>query len=666
MTLFSRPRSVLLLSLLVTACVTVAFSLTARARDEARFESTVRMVQGRLIGRMEAHEALLRGTAGLFMASEHVTLDEFHAYVERLELEQYDPGVQGLGFSQRIPPALIYLEPPRALSQAVPGQDLSTVPTLRQAMERAWSTSRPSLSGRILLPPDESAPTSSPGFVLFVPVYRSAMNIAAGPTGPEAQEGFVHSTFRADELFTGLFNNVHTTLVSFRVYDGTEARPEALLHDSAPPEERDRAAVFTHLDRVEVAGRPWTLVFSSRPLFEWGLLRPWVSAVAVIGVLFSVLLFTFVRAQQSARSEAEAQRTQLRTITDRLPALIAYIDLQTRYRFVNQAYETWFGIRPEEAHGKTLQDILGEQGYAQVKDRIHQALAGEEVRYETELTLKDGRTLYVMPHYIPDRDEEGHVRGIVSIAHDITERKKTEEAIQQAVRLRDEFLSVASHELKTPLTSLSLRLQLLTREAQAQAASPFVGRVSTLVDAGRKQVQRLADLVGDLLDVARINSGKMQLHWEPVDFAAVVREVVARMEPQATKAESPLTVEVPQSLEGTSDRMRLEQVAENLLTNAIKYGAGQPILVRMEATPEQVTLTVKDQGIGIAPEHQARIFERFERAVSDRNYGGLGLGLYITRTLVQAMGGDIGVQSALGQGATFTVNLPRAPESLSS
>jgi PAS domain S-box-containing protein len=634
----------------------------AKARDEARFESTVRLVQARLVGRMEAHEALLRGTAGLFMASEHVTLEEFHAYVKRLELEQYDPGVQELGFSQRIPPALIYMEPPRALSQAVPGQDLSTVPTLRLAMERAWDTGRPSLSGKILLPAGDDVP-GAPGFVLFVPVYRSAMNIAAGPTGPEPQEGFVHGTFRADELFTRLFSNMPTNLVSFRVYDGTEALPEHLLHDSAPVEERARDAVFTHSVRVDVVGHPWTLVFSSRPIFEWSLLRPWVPGVGAIGLLFSMLLFTFVRAQQSARSEAEAQRTQLRTITDRLPALIAYIDEQEHYRFVNRAYETWFGIRPRDIHGRSVQDFAGEKGYGpEVRNRIQQALAGEEVHHETELPIPGGRTRYVTLHYIPDRDEQGHVRGLVALVQDITERKQTEEAIQQAVRLRDEFLSVASHELKTPLTSLSLRLQLLAREAQSQPASPFVARVGTQVEAGRKQVQRLADLVGDLLDVARISSGKMQLHWEPVDFAAVVREVVARMEPQATKAEAPLTVEVPEALEGTSDRMRLEQVAENLLTNAIKYGAGQPILVRMEATSERVTLTVRDRGIGIAPEHQARIFERFERAVSDRNYGGLGLGLYITRTLVQAMGGDIGVQSAPGQGATFTVNLPRAPE----
>jgi signal transduction histidine kinase len=181
------------------------------------------------------------------------------------------------------------------------------------------------------------------------------------------------------------------------------------------------------------------------------------------------------------------------------------------------------------------------------------------------------------------------------------------------------------------------------------------------VEAGRKQLKRLSDLIGDLLDVSRISSGQMRLQWEPVDIAAVVREVSTRLEPEATRAESSVTLEIPEGLNIHSDRMRLEQVTENLLTNAIKYGAGKPIHVRLEASPERVTLSMKDQGIGIAPEHQARIFERFERAVSERNYGGLGLGLYITRTIVEALGGTIRVDSQPGQGACFTVELPREP-----
>jgi len=387
------------------------------------------------------------------------------------------------------------------------------------------------------------------------------------------------------------------------------------------------------------------------------------------GQVDGVLLFAFEVTEQvlarklveASREEARRSAAQLQTITDTLPALVAYIDPQERYRFANRTYETWFGQKPEQLVGKTVREFIGEEAYAEFQEPIRRALAGEVVHYEGALTHQDGQMLYTQSSYIPERDDRGQVRGFVVLAFDITERKQAEEAVRNAVRLRDEFLSVASHELKTPLTPLSLKLQTLTREAAAQPDSPFAQKVRTHVEAGRKQLKRLSDLIGDLLDVSRISSGQMRLHWEPVDFAAVVREVATRLEPEASRAESRLTLEFPEELLGRSDRMRLEQVAENLLTNAIKYGAGKPILVRLAAGPERVTLTVQDQGIGIAPEHQARIFERFERAVSERNYGGLGLGLYITRTIVEALGGTIRVRSEPGQGACFTVELPREP-----
>jgi PAS domain S-box-containing protein len=231
---------------------------------------------------------------------------------------------------------------------------------------------------------------------------------------------------------------------------------------------------------------------------------------------------------------------------------------------------------------------------------------------------------------------------------------------QEAVRLRDEFLSVASHELKTPLTPLSLKLQVLAREAAMQPDSPFVRKVRTHVEAGRGQVAKLGALIGDLLDVSRISAGRMRLSPEPVDFAALVREVVQRHEPQAAREGTSLQVEAPPALVGTWDALRLEQVVVNLVDNALKYGAGRPVHVRLAEEAGQAVLTVRDQGIGIAPEAQRRIFERFARAVSERHYGGLGLGLYITRTLVEAMGGSIEVQSEVGKGATFTVVLPRS------
>jgi signal transduction histidine kinase len=206
------------------------------------------------------------------------------------------------------------------------------------------------------------------------------------------------------------------------------------------------------------------------------------------------------------------------------------------------------------------------------------------------------------------------------------------------VRLRDEFLSVASHELKTPLTPLSLKLQVLARKAEAQPDSPFAREVQAHVEVGRRQVRKLGELIGDLLDVSRISAGRMKLTWESVDLAAVVREVVSRYEDQADKQGTLLQLEAPPSLVGTWDAMRLEQVVVNLLDNALKYGPGKPVRLRLVEDSGKAILTVKDEGIGIAASALGRVFDRFMRGVSDRHYGGLGLGLYITKSCVEAMG----------------------------
>jgi PAS domain S-box-containing protein len=229
---------------------------------------------------------------------------------------------------------------------------------------------------------------------------------------------------------------------------------------------------------------------------------------------------------------------------------------------------------------------------------------------------------------------------------------------QEAVRLRDEFLSVASHELKTPLTPLSIKLQVLAKKAAAQPDSPFAREVQAHVEVGRKQVRKLGELIGDLLDVSRISAGRMKLTWEPVDFAAMAREVVSRYEDQADKQSTPLQLEAPPSLVGTWDAMRLEQVVVNLLDNALKYGQGKPVRLRLVEDSGKAVLTVKDEGIGIDASSLGRVFDRYMRGVSDRHYGGLGLGLYITKSCVEALGGSIHVQSELGQGALFTVVLP--------
>ncbi|EPX59796.1 hypothetical protein D187_002540 [Cystobacter fuscus DSM 2262] len=237
------------------------------------------------------------------------------------------------------------------------------------------------------------------------------------------------------------------------------------------------------------------------------------------------------------------------------------------------------------------------------------------------------------------------------------ERERLVVELREAVRLRDEFLSVASHELKTPLTPLALRLQLMRQELGRPEVD--VERLLGHVEAAGAQVRRVTALMDSLLDATRITSGRLTLRREQdVNLAAVVRDVVSSFELQAARANCPLELEAPARVLGQWDVLRLEQIVTNLLSNALKFGAGGTVSVRVEEDEGWARLTVRDEGIGMDESMRARLFRRFERGVSERHYGGLGLGLFITQQVTEALGGRIRVQSAPGSGSTFIVELP--------
>lgn len=230
---------------------------------------------------------------------------------------------------------------------------------------------------------------------------------------------------------------------------------------------------------------------------------------------------------------------------------------------------------------------------------------------------------------------------------------------QEAISARDEFLSIASHELRTPLTPLQILLQrLVGARPKEPLESVPPERLRDALTRCERQVRRLVGLVDNLLDVTSLSSSQFTLQLERVDLGAVTREVADRFGDELTRSGCELALLVEDRVLGQWDHLRIEQVVTNLLTNAIKYGAGKPIEVSVKRTGEVATLAVRDHGIGIPPENVSRIFDRFERAVSSRAYGGLGLGLFITRQILEAHGGVVRVESDPGVGSVFTVELP--------
>jgi signal transduction histidine kinase len=237
------------------------------------------------------------------------------------------------------------------------------------------------------------------------------------------------------------------------------------------------------------------------------------------------------------------------------------------------------------------------------------------------------------------------------------------EKLAQAILVRDEFLSIASHELKTPMTPLKLSLQRMGRIAQdCQSLDESKDVFLKNLKASERSLERLARLTNELLDVTRIRAGRISLFPKKTDLSLLVQDTVAQYKQQLEKAKCSISLHLDPSLIGTWDTLRIEEVLVNLLSNAIKFGSGNPIEIWTQRVNQTARFIIRDHGIGIPVADQVRLFQRFERAAQSRNYGGLGLGLYITRKIVEAHGGSISLASEPGKGSTFTVEIPIAQE----
>lgn len=356
------------------------------------------------------------------------------------------------------------------------------------------------------------------------------------------------------------------------------------------------------------------------------------------------------------KSEAD-----FRSIFELSPVGIANVAPTGAFIRANKSLENILGYSEEELKTLKFSEVIHPDELVQDKEVIK------------PITSKTGQTIWVQVYASAVRNEKAELLHYIVIIDDVTEQKMAQDVqeklltqekearheAQKAVEIRDEFLSIASHELKTPLTTLTLQIQLLNRLVEQDRLKDLSKeKCSSLIRLSEQNLQRFSKLVNDLLDVTRISSGRLLLNREEINLTELIKEVINRFHVELEASGSSIEFEYEADIIGYWERLRIDQVITNLLSNAIKFGEGKKIIVTLHSKNDFVRLTVQDFGIGISKENQSRIFDQFERAVSSKSFGGLGLGLYIVEQIIESHGGSITVESELGTGSKFIIELP--------
>jgi PAS domain S-box-containing protein len=369
------------------------------------------------------------------------------------------------------------------------------------------------------------------------------------------------------------------------------------------------------------------------------------------------------RTTELAAQEATHDRELFRLLLDSVQDYAIFVlDRAGRVATWNRAAQNIKGYSAQEILGQHFSRFYTEDDVRSGKCERGLELATREGRFHDEgwRVRKDGSRFWASVIITPIRDDAGTVIGFAKVTRDLTEQRKAEEErirlaqTQEAVRLRDEFLSIASHELRTPLTALHLQVNSLN-----EAIPSLDPKIANKVLRIQRSSVRLQALIDVLLDVSRIATGRFSMKKGSGELVATIQDMVDRFAEQAADASCEITLEkLVESAPGEWDMLRIEQALTNVLENALKYGAGKPVRVTVDGSPSAVTIVVEDEGPGIPEQDRERIFQRFERASSMRHYGGFGLGLYVSREILAAHGGTIAVENRHGGGARFTMRLP--------
>lgn len=617
--------------------------------------------------------------------------------------------------------SIVYMEPANSMNSRAFGFDMSTDPTRQEAMDRARDTGRPAASGVVRLVKESPSNERDLGFVLYVPLYISGRVPASLDERRRQLLGFIYSPFKAHDLFEVTFRpKVDSLPLAVRISSASpHEAPEELYRYGEPAQ---GSGALRRTLPIDIAGQSWLLEATTTDQFPSMIQEHVPKLILMAGIALSVLTFWFLQSSQFLVGAEQARARQLETLIRTSRVISGELEIGPLAQAVTDAGRELsgaeFGAFFYSVPGEKLGEGIGEEassyplyalsgarrsdfekfpvirstpvfaptfeGRAVVRsdDITKDARYGSNPPFQgmskghlpvrsylgVPVKTRSGQLIGALLYGHPDaavfgEREEKLVTGLAAQAAVAMDNARLYQNAQEAVRVRDEFLSIASHELKTPLTPLKLHLQgLLRRWDREGDVDPQMRKMAQNAD---RQITRLSRLVDDLLDVSRISAGLLKLNREEVDFVEILRESAERFQPQLADVGNTLTLEHPVSLVGRFDRLRLEQVVANLFSNAIRYAPGTPLKASLSLRGESLHFSFEDQGPGVSADKREVVFERFERVAPNAGaLGGLGLGLFITRQIIDAHGGSIHLAEGALAGARFEIELPLEAESM--
>lgn len=706
-------------------CVTIVawhfISSSTERHAEERFNFIADNVKQRVDERMGVYASLLHAGQGMFSAANRVERSDWKQFVEHLKINRDFPGIQGMGYGKWIGPdgiagletgahadglagfhlwpkgdrreyvPVLYIEPPSGRNQRALGYDMFSEPARQAAMIRARDSGEAAISRKITLV-QENTENMQWGFVMFLPIYRNGAAVSTREQRIAALEGYAFSSFRMDDLMTGILGR-SLPEVALQIYDGDAETADALMYSSDPGSARsitDYPNVFTVRKTISAANeeRNWTLRITSLPAFEASIDRQKSHIVLIAGTMISLLFFGVVSnltvTRETAKTLADEMTVALedtnrtlhqseerfRLLTSRVKDYsILLLDPQGFVLTWNEGAERLKGYKEDEIVGRSFECFYTEEDIAAGKPAEaleHARNAGQDENTGWR-KRKDGSIFYADTLLTAIRDDQQQLIGFAKITRDITQEKRVEKELRSAIeqaesasRAKSEFVANMSHELRTPMNAVLGMTYLLGSSTLSPDQRKYLDMI-------RASGQSLLDILNDILDFSKIEAGRMELSIAEFRLGDVLDAIATIMSVNAGEKDLELTigveVGVPQMLIG--DALRLQQIMINLVGNAIKFTEHGEVSVLIEIAERKgdianLRFRVRDTGIGMTEEQQARLFSPFTQADSSttRRFGGSGLGLTICRRLCDLMNGSIDLYSESGVGSEFCANIP--------